>query len=220
MIYDAEWRWEILLLRVVIHKQTANIMNITLWLGISGSFLFCDHIVSTDHNRQMLHCAAYSVWRETIMWQTLGWESNRRKRATQMTQRIYTVSRFTLKFSFPVESWGGSALAACDEGGVKLRLTAAGVDLNNECHWTTDGGGGGLSRAKGPSTSGPAVRVYLALLLVFLRSLEGANTPLHYLAHAVSLNLHENSDKTKHLQLAVSGPNLPRRVLSEHMEGL
>lgn len=85
--------------------------------------------------------------------------------------------RWDKVFSFP---WifGGSFLAACDGGELILHLTAAGVDLNNECHWTTDGG---PRRAEGPLASGPAVRVYLVMLLVFLASLEPANTLLHYL---------------------------------------
>lgn len=111
----------------------------------------------------------------------------------------------------------GSALAACDGGGVILHLTAAGVDLNNECHWTTDGGG--LSRVEGPSASGPAVRVYLVLLLVFLRSLDWANTLSHYLTQAFSLNFHENSDKTKHLQLAVVVQNLLRGFWTNTWQG-
>lgn len=85
----------------------------------------------------------------------------------------------------------GSALTARDGGGVILHLTAAGVDLNNECHWTTDGG---CPAQRPPSASGPAVGVFLALLLVFLPSLACAKTQLHYLTHAFP---HENRNETK-----------------------
>lgn len=51
---------------------------------------------------------------------------------------------------------------------------------------------------RGPEASGPAVRVYLVLLLVFLSSLEWANTPLHYVTQALSLNFSEESDKAKY----------------------
>lgn len=47
---------------------------------------------------------------------------------------------FSLNGLFFQSLWASMA-AACDRGRVALHLTAAGVNLNNKCHWTTDGGG-------------------------------------------------------------------------------
>lgn len=46
--------------------------------------------------------------------------------------------RWLLTWVFLFSLWS-SAHTARDGGGVILHLMAAGVDLNNECHWTTDG---------------------------------------------------------------------------------
>lgn len=115
--------------------------------------------------------SSYTIFRAYIRGKVIAFKGR------QFSDEYREATQPTLKFSFP---WifGGSFLAACDGGGLILHLTAAGVDLNNECHWTTDGG---PSRAEAPLASGPAVRVYLVMLLVFLASLEPANTLLRYL---------------------------------------
>lgn len=53
----------------------------------------------------------------------------------------------------------------------------------------------GPVQRRGPCASGPAVRVCLVLLLVFLRSL--GNTLSHYLTRVFSFNFLDNNDKIK-----------------------